>query len=269
MTGHPLLSGPGPRIGTMLMEVCTPGIGQILRHGGCDFAIVDMEHSGIGFETAKTMALSVRAAGLVALIKPPSKLERDIALACDVGADGVVVPHIGSAEDARGVVGHMRYPPEGHRGAAFRMAHDGYAPGDLAEKLERANRELVFLALIEDRAGLENVEAIAAVDGVHGLCLGHTDLTVALGVPGDLASPPFVAAQDRVTAACRDAGKVYCRGIGSLEEGMHAYHGGAKMLLYSGDIWILQDALKEVTGGLRRACALEQDGSDERQRQAI
>jgi 2-dehydro-3-deoxyglucarate aldolase/4-hydroxy-2-oxoheptanedioate aldolase len=253
----------------MLMEVTTPGIGQILRHGGCDFAIVDMEHSGIGFETAKTMALSIRAAGLVALIKPASKLERDIALSCDVGADGVVVPHVGSAEEALAVVGHMRYPPEGHRGAAFRMAHDGYAPGAITEKLERANRELAFLALIEDRAGLDNVEAIAAVEGVHGLCLGHTDLSVALGMPGDVASLAFLEAQERVAAACRDTGKIYCRGVGSLEEGVLAYRGGAKMLLYSGDVWILQDALNQVTGGIRRACDPAHDSTDERERQAI
>jgi 2-keto-3-deoxy-L-rhamnonate aldolase RhmA len=268
VNGH-LLSGPGPAIGTMLMEMSTPGIGQILQHAGCDFAIIDMEHSGIGFETAKTMALSVRAAGLIALIKPRSKLEHDIALSCDVGADGVVVPHVRSADEARAIVGHMRYPPDGHRGAAFRMAHDGYAPGALADKLDRASRELVFLALIEDRAGLENVEAIVEVEGVDGLCLGHTDLTVSLGVPGDLASPAFVAAQERVAGACGATGKVYCRGIGSLEEGIHAFHSGARMLLYSGDVWILQDALGGVTSGLRRACAPARDGFDDRERQAI
>jgi 2-keto-3-deoxy-L-rhamnonate aldolase RhmA len=270
MNGRLLMSGPGPRIGTMLMEFCSPGIGHILKHGGCDWALIDMEHTGMSFETARVLVASASAAGLTVLIKPPSKGERDITLSCDIGADGLVVPHVGSAEQARETVAHMRYPPAGHRGAAFRMAHDGYAPGSLADKLERANRELVLLALIEDRAGLENVDAIAAVDGVDGLCLGHTDLTLSLGVPGDVKSATFVEAQETVARACRANGKLYCRAIGSLDEGVDAYRNGATMLLYSGDVWILQDALSQVTGGLRGACAVDDDDSmDQRQRQAI
>jgi 2-keto-3-deoxy-L-rhamnonate aldolase RhmA len=270
VNGHLLATGPGPRIGTMLMELTSPGVGLVLKHGGCDFAIVDMEHSGLGFETAKAMVSSIRGAGLVALIKLRSKLAHDIALSCDIGADGVVVPHVADAGEARAVLEHMRYPPLGHRGSAFRMAHDDYAPGDVAGKLERTNRELVFLALIEDRTGLEDVEAIAQTPGVTGLCLGHTDMSVSLGVPGDLTSPAFVQAQERVSAACRAAGKLYCRAIGSLEEGMHAHRSGATLLLYSGDVWILQDALAQATDELRAACAIEQDGSpDQRPRQAI
>jgi 2-keto-3-deoxy-L-rhamnonate aldolase RhmA len=257
-----LISAPGISIGTTLMELSSPGVGRILEHAGCDFAIVDMEHSGIGFETARTMVGSLGGAGLAALVKPPSKLARDIALACDIGADGVVVPRVRTEADARDVLAAMRYPPDGHRGAAFRMAHDGYAPGDVKEKIARANRELVFIALIEDRTGLQNAETIAAVDGVDGLCVGHTDLAVDLGVPGDLANPIMDAARERVHDICRAAGKVHCRAIGSIEEGLDVTgDGGTLMLIYSGDIWILQDALGAVTDALRRAFSAAGDGA--------
>lgn len=254
MRGRSLLSTPGVKVGTTLMELTSPGIGPLVANAGCDFAIIDMEHSGMTFETAKSMVASISGAGLAALVKPPSKLARDLALACDIGADGVAVPRVRSEADALDILAAIRYPPEGRRGAAFRMAHDGYAPGAVAEKLARANRELLFIALIEDRIGLDNVELIAAVDGVDGLCIGHTDLAVDLGLAGDMANAALDEARARVADACRAAGKLHARAIGSVVEGIAAQRDGdVQMLVYSGDIWILQDALSQVTGELRRA----------------
>jgi 2-keto-3-deoxy-L-rhamnonate aldolase RhmA len=268
MRGRSLLSTPGVKVGTTLMELASPGVGPLVANAGCDFAIVDMEHSGMTFETAKTMVASISGAGLAALVKPPSKLARDLALACDIGADGLTVPRVRSEADALDVLASIRYPPEGRRGAAFRMAHDGYAPGEVAEKLALANRELVFIALIEDRIGLDNVELIAAVDGVDGLCIGHTDLAVDLGLAGDLANPVLDEARARVAEACRATGKLHARAIGSIEDGIAAMRDvGAQILIYSGDIWILQDALSQVTSALHRAYDGEAAVHNPRERQ--
>src|SRR5881409_2932891 len=119
--------------------------------------------------------------------------ERTIFSACSasstVGAMGLMVPMVENAEQAAKIVRSAKYPPEGRRGAAFSMAHDDYEGGNLVEKMRRANSETLLIAQIETTAGLENVEAIAAVPGIDVLWVGLFDLTNFLGIPGQMTHP--------------------------------------------------------------------------------
>ncbi len=112
-----------------------------------------------------------------------------VARALDAGALGVMVPLVDTAEQAQRIVSFTRYPPEGRRGAAFGFAHDDYQGGEVAEKMRAIHERTLVICMIETRAGLENVEAIAAVAGVDVLWLGHFDLTNFLGIPGQFRSP--------------------------------------------------------------------------------
>lgn len=233
----------GPKHGACIMEFTTPGIGHILKAGGAEFCFVDMEHSGFDLGEVKRVLRYLEAADLPTFVRPPSKAYHHIAGVLDAGAEGLLLPMVGSAEEMADIVRSMKYVPEGNRGVALGIAHDRYAPGPVLDKLARANRDTVCIALIETRAGVENVEAIAAVPGVDVLWIGHFDLSCSLGHPGDFAHPSFTAAVERVRRAALSQGLGLGRLVGSVEEGLKLQNEGVDWICLQTDIDLLRSAL--------------------------
>ena len=192
-----------PKFGHFIVEFATPGIGHILKSAGCDFVLFDLEHSGFHFETVKSVMRYFEAAELPAIVRVPSKEYHHIARAMDMGAEGLMLPMVGTAEEARQIVHSMKYHPAGGRGVALQVAHDRYRPGAVTEKFAAANKRSTLFCQIETADGVENAEAIAAIEGVDCLWVGHFDLSVSLGIPGQFDHPDFRRAIDRTVAACR------------------------------------------------------------------
>jgi 2-dehydro-3-deoxyglucarate aldolase/4-hydroxy-2-oxoheptanedioate aldolase len=163
-----------------------------------------------------------------------------------------MVPMVDSAEQAGMMVQSTRFPPAGRRGAAFLIAHDDYQEGDAVEKMQSANDELMLIAQIETARGLDNVEEIAAVDGIDVLWIGQADMTNALGIPGQFAHPKFHAAIDRVVGACRQHGKAAGFLATSNEEAAERLRQGFRCLAYSGDSWIYYEALRNGIRAVRQ-----------------
>src|SRR5262249_53329701 len=123
------------KVGHFIVEFATPGIGHIMKNAGCDFVLFDLEHSGFGFETVKSALRYMQAAALPAIVRVPSKAYHHIARACDMGAEGVMLPMVGSADEAKQILDCMKYYPDGARGVALQVAHDDYRPGPVPAKL--------------------------------------------------------------------------------------------------------------------------------------
>lgn len=246
-----LLERRTPAFGTMIVEVTTPGIGHILAGAGCEFAFLDMEHTGFGFETVKSTLQYLRAAGVPAVVRVPSHARHHICRAADVGAEGVMLAMVGSAAEAEAAVAALKYTPDGSRGVAFGIAHDDWLARPAAEAMAAANRRTTLFAMIETGDGVANAEAIAAVRGVDCLWVGHFDLSASLGIPGQFDHPAFRDAIARVTAVARAHGRALGRMVGSLAEARQARADGFHVLAYSGDAWLLQAALRDALGMLR------------------
>jgi 2-dehydro-3-deoxyglucarate aldolase/4-hydroxy-2-oxoheptanedioate aldolase len=174
-----------------------------MKNAGCEFILYDMEHSGASFETIKTQVACCRGLDIVPLVRVPRGDYHFIARALDIGCHCVMVPMVESAEQARDIVASMHYPKRGRRGAAFGFAHDDYAGGDPLAKMKAADARNIVIVQIETDKGVENVEEIAAVDGVDVLLLGHFDLTNFLGIPGQFDHPTYVSSIKRMVAAAR------------------------------------------------------------------
>jgi 2-keto-3-deoxy-L-rhamnonate aldolase RhmA len=238
-------------IGVLIFEFTTPGIGHIVKAAGCDFAFVDMEHAALGYETIKRTLRTLHDAGLASMVRPPSKSYHHIARACDVGAMGVMPPMLGTAAQARELVGYMKYAPQGERGVALGIAHDDYRPGSVKEKFAAANERTCLIGLIETAEGIENIDEIAAVDGVDCLWVGHFDLSCSLGIPGQFDHPDFLKAVDKVVEAGKKHNKALGRLVPTVEEGIALYNQGFNMIIYSSDIQIFQKALGSGVDALR------------------
>ena len=201
------LASGGYAFGAMIFELFAPAIPQICRNAGADFILYDMEHTGLSFETLKNQFALCRGLKMVPMVRVPRGEYHFIARALDVGAMGVMVPMVGTPEEAAHIVACTRYPPHGKRGAAFGFAHDDYAGGDVVEKIAALNARTMVIPQIETAEGLANVERIAAVPGVDALWIGHFDLTNFMGIPGQFKHPDYLAAIDRIVKACEAHGK--------------------------------------------------------------
>ena len=239
------------KVGHFIVEFATPGIGHIMKSAGCDFVLFDTEHSGFGYETVKSAIRYMQAADLPTIVRVPSKAYHHIARACDMGAEGVMLPMVGSAAEAKKIVDSMKYYPDGARGVALQVAHDDYRPGPVSQKLAAANKRTTFFAQIETADGVKNADAIAAVPGVDCLWVGHFDLSASLGIPGEFDNPKFTKAIDRVIGAARKHGKALGRLVPTVEQGVQLYQAGFDFICYSGDVWVLHNALADAVGGLR------------------
>ncbi len=240
-------------LGTMVFEFPTTGIGRIAAEAGAEFVIFDMEHTGWSIETIRGLIATSRAAELVPMVRVPATEYHLIARPLDVGAMGLMVPMVESAAQAQTIVDSAKYPPVGRRGAAFGVAHDDYSGGDIMAKMTSANDEVLLIAQIETGQGVENADAIAAIDGIDVLWIGHFDLTNSLGIPGQFSHPAYVQAVERVLAACQHHGKAPGIMTGDVETGQNQLAQGFRALAYSGDLWLYQQALRQGLDALRAA----------------
>jgi 2-dehydro-3-deoxyglucarate aldolase/4-hydroxy-2-oxoheptanedioate aldolase len=198
--------------GAMIFEFFSPGIPIILKNAGCEFIIFDMEHGGLSLEQFKVLATISNSNQISPLIRIPEVSYNYVARALDLGASGIMAPMVNTAEEAMKVVKSSKYPPEGIRGAGFGFAHDNYNNQNPLKYIKKANDELINIIQIETKYGLENVESIAAINGVDCLWVGHFDLTNFLGIPGDFTSSIYLDAIKRVV----DAGKINKKSLGIM-----------------------------------------------------
>jgi len=239
------------KIGHFIVEFATPGIGQILKGAGCDFTLFDTEHSGFSFETIKNVLRYMQAADLPTIVRVPSMEYNHIARAADMGAEGVMVPMVSTADQAREVLNCLKYYPVGGRGVALGIAHDRYTQGPTMDKLAAANKRTTLFTQIETAEGVANADEIASVDGVDCLWIGHFDLSSSLGIPGEFEHKLFKDAVKRVTKACEKHKKALGRLVPTVEEGIKLNRAGHDFICYSGDVWALQQVVGEGVAAIR------------------
>lgn len=176
---------------------------------GMDYVIIDKEHSPIGAETAADMIRAAEAKDLTPFVRIKEISRSSVLKLLDLGAKGLVVPAVNGVEDVEKLVEYSKYQPVGNRGMAMGRGVDfglGTDP-DIHVHWNNVNRETLLIPMCETLGFLENVETIAAMDGVDGVFIGPCDLSIALGKPGDFDAPEVDAAFRRVVAACKKAGK--------------------------------------------------------------
>lgn len=185
------------------LSIGHPAVAEVCASLDLEFVLIDTEHTSMHLETVESMVRAVDATdGTTETVvripwNDPVRLKRVL----DVGVQGVMVPMIETAEEARTLVDATRYPPQGSRGiAGGRASNYGM---DLEEYVKSANGTIPIIVQIETKEGLENVEDIASVDGVDALFIGPADLSGSLGVFAEWESKRLSSAIERVVSAGR------------------------------------------------------------------
>lgn len=258
------LGGRGVAVGTFITEAPLVATVRIAAAAGADFVIFDCEHGSIELRDLRAGIAVCRSHGLQALVRIPEIETHWIAKALDSGAHGIVAPNVETAAEAMRLVDQASFPPMGRRGASFGSAQDDYSGGDIARKVERSNRELIVLCMVESPAGLENVEAITALPGVSGCWFGYIDFSIAAGLPGEINHPDVLAAAQRVADACTAQSKmagVMTTSLDHLEQYVNRRY---NVVAWASDVFVLKSGF--ATGFLGCRDALQRHSSEREKR---
>ena len=190
----------------VFLDLDSPLSAEICGRAGYDWVLIDLEH---GAATEASLLAHLHAVGVTpaaAVVRPQSGERLRIGRALDLGAEGVMVPRLDTADQVREAVGYLRYPPAGGRGVALRTRGAGLGSRG-HDQVGEVNERTLGIIQIESATAVAEVDHIAAIDGADVLFVGPTDLSHSLGVPGRFADPTYVAAVDTVVAACARHGK--------------------------------------------------------------
>ena len=211
---------------------------EICAGAGFDWLLIDGEHGPNDLRSILGQLQAVAAFPADAVVRVPVGETWMIKQLLDIGARTLLVPMVETAEQAEALVAAVRYPPRGRRGVGAAVARASGFDRDHGY-MQRADIENCLLVQIETRLGLDNLEAIAAVDGVDGLFIGPADLSASLGHPGDPTAPAAQAAIDDGLRRIVAAGKA--AGIIMGDEGLvrHAMSLGASFVAVGTDVALL------------------------------
>jgi 2-keto-3-deoxy-L-rhamnonate aldolase RhmA len=235
-------------LGTGLKEFATRGVARIIEASGFDYCMIDMEHGAFDLETIADLAAWFAATDVSPIARIHKSYLHLIPAILDQGIMGIQVSDVDNAQEARAIVQQAKYPPIGSRGISQmgpHTAYRGYGGRYHAEYSPWANDNVIICPSIESLEGLENVGAIAAVEGIDMIAYGHSDLSARLGIHLQLDHPRFIEALHRIVDACKKHGKL-ARGSAETEAQIEEYWAlGCKVLNLPGtDVSTYLEGLK-------------------------
>ena len=239
-----------PQIGSFI-SIPNTAVIEIAGCSGLDFVVLDAEHGLFDRTEIENMVRAADVASLSAIVRVPDLRGGWIGTALDVGAAGVLVPHVNTAADARAAVDQCRYPPDGKRGVGGGRAT--LFGGEIANYIGTANSKILVAVQIESAEGLSNAEAIAAVDGIDVIFAGPTDLAVSLGGFGGAFGAEGKARLDAAIASIAAAARKHGRQLGTFAphagEIDHWTALGFPFLIVGSDVGLLHEGYAAMLSG--------------------
>lgn len=224
----------------------TVDIATVAKTCGFDWLFIDMEHNAMDVDTAGQMAMASLAVGISPIVRVPGKEHHHASRLLDAGAQGIVVPHVDSVEEAQRAVAYCKYPPVGHRSVMGVLPQFAFKTVPVGESTTIANQETLVIVMLETPDAIAQADEIAAVPGLDVILIGTNDLCAELGIPGEFAHPKVEAAYCKVIAACKRTG-IY-PGMGGVYEPrlMEKYIGlGMRFILSGADLSFLMAGARE------------------------
>lgn len=228
-----------------MSRVTEPWLTEVAGKIGYDVVWFDMEHRAFSDTVVDGVSLACRATGMDLMVRIRKAGYFSAMQALEFGANGLMVPHIRSAEEARQWVEWSRFPPVGKRGLDGSGADADFGLADQKEYLRHANDEVFLVFQIEDREAVESIEEIAAVPGFDLFFVGPGDLSLSYGVPLEFDHPLLQQAMERVAKAAGKHGKWWGTTTPTPEKAQRMLDMGARMIVAGSDHVALVNGLSE------------------------
>lgn len=220
---------------------------ELIGAAGFDLIVLDAEHGPFGIESMTELVAAAQGAGLYAVVRVPELRHQTIGAVLDIGADGIIVPHVVSGDATERIAAAARFAPDGTRSLhnGVRAARYGADP----DYFTAANLRTAVIVMCEDKEAVEHIDDLVAVEGVDAIFVGPLDLSASMGFVGDPANPVVVETITSVLATADRAGIAGSLMAGTPEESRRWLDGGARMTLCSVDTALILRALRAARDG--------------------
>lgn len=245
---HRRTVGDPPRLG---MWVKIPSIETIemIAHVGYDFIVVDLEHGPMTLESCYRAIVVAQGRGLAALVRMPDASGALTQRVLDMGADGLLVPHVTSPAVARTIVSAAMFPPDGGRGLGTTSRAGMWGLNSTPTYVERSRTDVLRIPQIEDPEAVESAEEICTVDGVNAILIGLGDLSLSVGLPA--TDPAVEAMTDRVLRAAAESGIPCGTAVRTAQAAAAAAARGFDFVVLGNDATVFGDAAQHLITSAR------------------
>ena len=243
----------GDRVyGTFFQHAVVPALVDFLPAGALDFVIVSAEHNALDIADFLPMKYALNAKGIACLARTHSRDPDDVSKVCD-SFDGVVVPYVEDVAHAKALAAAAVFRPL--KGKALQRVLDKNEwPSAAAKKYVTEVRcpDTVFIPMIESVAGVENLDAICSIPGVHAVFVGPNDLTVNMGIPNEYDHKDLIATLKKIIDTADKHHVAAGCWFGKTEQALRTSRQGARLVVYSNDSSMMKDAMALAFGELRK-----------------
>lgn len=225
---------------------------EILGLAGYDFVIIDMEHAPLEVADVERLVMAADATGITPVVRVPNADRQVVGRVLDTGAQGIMLPHLASKEDAARVAQATRYAPSGIRGACSGVRATGYSATPFDVHVRQTGEDVWVLGLIEDASGADAIEDILSGGHIHAVIPGPGDLSTSLGLPGQFNHPDVTKCVDRVIeAAARSPSVIGGMYVSDPDEAEQWMAKGARLIVYGLDAKVLYEAYRRGLDRMR------------------
>lgn len=243
------LREPGAcRFGTWV-KLGTPETLECLALAGFDFIVVDTEHAPHTFESAYRCIVLAQGFGMKALVRLPDSQGADVQRILDSGADGVLIPRVRSADEARRIAEGMLFSPKGMRGLGITSRAGHWGLKSTPQYVQEGNELVLRAPQLEDPSALREVEQILDVEGINAVFVGPGDLALASGKPA--THPDNAALVDHVARVANARGVPCGTAVGDAAAAQKARERGFNFVMVSNDITLFAKSAAELMRGIK------------------
>lgn len=229
-------------IGTHIMYSRDISTIQIAAAAGLDFIVFDLEHRPHDYETIHDLCQTARLTGLAPIVGPEEISQFAISHVLDMGASGVLIPHVETTQDVKTAVEALLYPPQGKRGRAGIAGHNLYNPNlPVEEEVETYNKDISLLLKVESESAIRHLEELVSIDVVNGVMIGPSDLSLDMGIPGQVKHERILELFDITKSICDKRGIEFGINVSSVKDIPDAISNGAKWVIASSEMDLLSE----------------------------
>lgn len=229
-------------------KATTPEWIECLGHAGFDFCILDREHGPASFESLSALVLAAESTGMLPIIRVRNASEEEIGHSLDLGAKGIQVPQVDSAEMASRAVDCAKFAPDGHRGVCRFVRAADFSQKDRADYFREANQSLVILQLEDTK--LETYRQFIETKGVDVLFIGPYDLSQRLGLPGQVDHPTVIREIRKLIELAKAKKKSVGIFADTPEQAARWIEAGCQYIAYSVDVGLFSNICRETCNTL-------------------
>lgn len=231
-------------------EIPSPMSVNILAKSGLDFVIIDMEHGSVDYETSQNMIMAAQSENCTPIVRVSENNESCILRALDQGPGGIIIPHIENIQDRKKVINYSKFSPVGNRGFNPFIRSCNYHKADKDFLIQR-NKESLICLMLEGKSSIENIEEIISCEEVDIVYIGTYDLSVSMGVPGEVKHKSVRDALEKSVDIIRKNNKIAGCMVHNMEDIEYFKQIGIQFITYKADSAILYSEFNRMAEELK------------------